>query len=310
MKYVYVEHEDIKHFSENMLVNANVYQVSHGKLQSFRKSLVLEHSTLFYRQTAASLVANYSTVSQQYLIVLPLLDTMVNGKDLTLEQLFVIGPNEIIHHAIPEGFQTFGIGFSHQQASRYLSDRLLELISDAAEAIRANKIKLPFIAEFKSRSIRLYEDLYAIREQATAETIAEYEKSLFLLIEQLFSPLLKQTRLKNYLNSSRRNIVSRAIEYIVDNDLTDVPVQELASKCYCSMRSLEYAFKSIYQITPKQFLSLRRLHIVREKIKAQEFASLKDLMSHIGVSNPGRFSAQYFKLFGEYPRETWSRYKA
>lgn len=310
MKYIYVEHEDIKHFSENMLVNANVYQITYGQLQSFRKSLVLDNCTLFYRQSAGSLVANYSNVAQQFLIVLPLLDSMVNGKELTLEQLFLIGPNEVIHHAIPEGFQTFGIGFSYQQASRYLSDKLLQAIGDGAEAIRSNKIKLPFMAEFKERSIKLYEQLYALRDKASAEEIAELEKSLFALIEQLFTPLLKHTKLKSYLNSSRRNIVSRAIEHIVDNDLTDIPVNELADKCYCSMRSLEYAFKSIYKITPKQFLSVRRLHIVREKIKDQEFASLKDLMSHIGVSNPGRFSAQYFKLFGEYPRETWSRHKA
>ena len=310
MKYIYVEHEDIKHFSENMLVNANVYQITYGQLQSFRKSLVLDNCTLFYRQSAGSLVANYSNVSQQFLIVLPLLDSMVNGKALTLDQLFLIGPNEVIHHAIPEGFQTFGISFSQQQAAKYLSENLLQAISDGAEAVRSNKIKLPFIAEFKEQAIALYEKLYAVRDKISADDIAQHERALFELIEKLFTPLLKHSKLKSYLNSSRRNIVSRAIEHIVDNDLTDIPVNELADKCYCSMRSLEYAFKSIYKITPKQFLSVRRLHIVREKIKDQEFASLKDLMSHIGVSNPGRFSAQYFKLFGEYPRETWSRHKA
>lgn len=309
MKYIYVEHEDIKHFSENMLVNANVYQTSYGQLQSFRKSLILDNCTLFYRQSAGALVANYSNRTQQFLIVLPLLDSMVNGKPLTLEQLFLIAPNEVIHQAIPEGFQTFGISFSAEQAALYLPANLLQAITDGAEGIRSNKIKLPFIAEFKGSVIELYEQLYALKDNVDAYDIAQYEQSLFALIERLFKPLLKHSKLKTYLNSSRRNIVSRAIEHIIDNDLTDIPIHELADKCYCSMRSLEYAFKSIYSMTPKQFLSVRRLHIVREKIKAQEFASLKDLMLHIGVSNPGRFSAQYFKLFGEYPRETWSRYK-
>lgn len=310
MKYIYVEHEDIEQFREHMFVDANVYQMSQGPLQAFRKSLVLDNVSLFYRQEGAAIVATCLNLPDQYLVSIPLLDIIVNGKELTMEQLFVIAPNEVIHHPIPEDFQAFGICFSKKQAQRYLSSDLLNAISKNSEAVRANKIALPFIAEFKANVIALYEELFEKRELLNAEQISEYEKQLFLLIEQLFSPLLQNSKSTGHFIGSRRNIVSRAIEYIIDNDIDDIPVQELADKCFCSMRSLEYAFKSIYQITPKQFLTIRRLHIVRGKIKAQEFVTLKDLMLDMGISNPGRFSAQYFKLFAEYPKETWSRFKA
>ena len=309
MKYIYVEHEDIEQFREHMFVDANVYQMSQGPLHAFRKSLILDNVSLFYRQEGAAIVATCLNLPDQFLLAIPLLDIIVNGKELTMEQLFVIAPDEVIHHPVPEDFQAFGICFTKNQALQYLSAELLQAITKNAEAIRANKIALPFIAEFKTRVIALYEDLFANREQVNAEQIADYEKTLFLLLEQLFAPLLHQSKGTGHFIGSRRNIVSRAIEYIVENDIDDIPVQELADKCYCSMRSLEYAFKSIYQITPKQFLTIRRLHIVRDKIKAQEFATLKDLMLDMGISNPGRFSAQYFKLFAEYPKETWSRFK-
>lgn len=310
MKYIYVEHEDTEHLREHMFVNASVYQMSKGPLHAFRKSLILEHVTLFYRQERAAIAAMYSSHPDQFVIAIPLLDIIINGRNLTTDQLFVIGPDEIIHHPGPEQFQMFGICFNYQQACKYLSPELLQAISSYSESIRANKVELPFISRFKSQCIDLYETLFANRELASKREIVEYEESIFALIEKLFTPLLDVTKPSSQFTGSRRNIVSRAIEHIVDNDITDIPVQEWADKCYCSMRSLEYAFKSIYKITPKQFLSIRRLHIVRSKIKSQEFASLKDLMSHIGVSNPGRFSAQYFNLFGEYPKQTWSRYKS
>ena len=292
-----------------MFVDASVYQMSKGPLHAFRKSLVLEHVSLFYRQERAALVATCSSQADQFLIAIPLLDIVVNGRDLTTDHLFVIGPDETIHHPVPEQFQTFGICFTYQQAVKYLSPELLQAISNYSEEIRAHKIELPYISEFKRRSIDLYEQLFAVRENISKAEITEREEVLFGLIERLFSPLLMLSKPRSQRNGSRKNIVSRAIEHIVENDITDIPVQEWADKCYCSMRSLEYAFKTMYQITPKQFLSIRRLHIVRGKIKAQEFGSLKDLMSHIGVSNPGRFSAQYFNLFGEYPKQTWSKHK-
>ncbi len=309
MKYIYVEHDDIEQFSEHMFVDANVYQMSQGPSIGFRKSLVLENTTLFYRQESAALLATCSSLPDQFLIAIPLLDIVVNGRELTMEELFVIGPDEIIHHPIPEDFQAFGICFTREQASQYLSPELLDVITSNAEAIRTNKVALPFIAEFKAEAVTLFERLFAIREIASRQQIMDYEKALFGLIERLFSPLLQNNKNRGHFNGSRRNIVSRAIDYIVENELDDISVQELADKCYCSMRSLEYAFKSIYQITPKQYLSVRRLHIVRDKIKSQEFTNLKDLMLDMGISNPGRFSAQYYKLFGEYPRETWRRFK-
>ena len=253
MKYIYVEHEDIEQLREHMFVDANVYQMSQGPLHAFRKSLILNNVSLFYRQESAALVATCLNLPEQFLVAIPLLDIIVNGKELTVEQLFVIAPDEIIHHPVPEDFQAFGICFTKDQALQYLPAELLMAISKNAEAIRANKIALPFIVEFKSKVIELYEEIFANRESITAEQSQEHEKALFKLVEELFWPLLQHAKTSSHFIGSRRNIVSRAIEYIVENDVDDIPVQELADKCYCSMRSLEYAFKSIYQTAQSSF---------------------------------------------------------
>jgi len=74
-------------------------------------------------------------------------------------------------------------------------------------------------------------------------------------------------------------------------------------------RSLEYAFRDTFDLTPLGFLKLRRLHSARHRLLLAEPADMavSDIAYHEGFYHLGRFAAAYRSSFGEYPSETLQR---
>src|SRR5215471_15238683 len=72
-------------------------------------------------------------------------------------------------------------------------------------------------------------------------------------------------------------------------------------------RTLLRAFQHYLQITPKRYLKLRQLNLVRRALNAQETSSATDIMADFGVTEFGRFANDYKRLFHELPSETLRR---
>ena len=72
-----------------------------------------------------------------------------------------------------------------------------------------------------------------------------------------------------------------------------------------SRRELEYAFRTVFDQSPRDFLHLLRLNAVRRALRrgAPGDTILRVLLDH-GFTHPGRFAADYRAIFGEQPSET------
>ena len=77
-----------------------------------------------------------------------------------------------------------------------------------------------------------------------------------------------------------------------------------------SARSLQYAFRDIYGMTPIQCFKARRLARARTLLrKAQpERGAVKRAALEVGATELGRFSVDYRSFFGESPSVTLSRH--
>lgn len=88
-----------------------------------------------------------------------------------------------------------------------------------------------------------------------------------------------------------------------DEPLTTV---ELARAIGVSHRTLNYAFKSVLDITPYSYLQLHRLNATHRELAIadpKEF-TVTSIALKWGFSHLGRFSKLYRNLFGEMPSET------
>lgn len=77
-------------------------------------------------------------------------------------------------------------------------------------------------------------------------------------------------------------------------------------RCLCiSPRKLEYCFKDVLGMSPRQYLRAARLNGVRRELRRGHGArGIADVASHWGFWHMSDFAADYKRLFGELPSQT------
>ena len=73
-----------------------------------------------------------------------------------------------------------------------------------------------------------------------------------------------------------------------------------------SERSLQYAFRDKFGLSPKAYLQSHRLNRVRKMLRTADPASvmIADLANEWGFWHMGQFAKDYRQVYGELPSET------
>lgn len=106
--------------------------------------------------------------------------------------------------------------------------------------------------------------------------------------------------------TQRRHGLERALEYLRDKDTFSLSVPLLSTLAGVSQRTLEYAFRETFNLTPLGFLRLKRLHRARRMLMTipRGEATVADIVCRNGFYELGRFATTYKGLFGELPSQT------
>ena len=106
--------------------------------------------------------------------------------------------------------------------------------------------------------------------------------------------------------SRRRRGFDRALEFFRETDGTSVTITELSEIAGVSSRTLEYAFRETFDLTPLGFLRLRRLHAARcELIAADPYrTTVTEIAYRNGFYHVARFAVSYRQRFAESPSQT------
>ncbi|TXL70555.1 helix-turn-helix domain-containing protein [Vineibacter terrae] len=107
----------------------------------------------------------------------------------------------------------------------------------------------------------------------------------------------------------RLPIVRRVTEFMHANLGEPLMTHDLCRAGRASERAVEYAFRDVCGIGPKQYLKMLRLNRVRRDLKAlpADVASVTQIAHQYGFWHMGHFSKDYRQLFGETPRQTRNR---
>ena len=96
----------------------------------------------------------------------------------------------------------------------------------------------------------------------------------------------------------------RAVAFIDDHAHEAVTVEEVCKASGVSWRTLDYAFREHFGVTPKQYLQAARLNAVRKELaRVGSPVKIADVANRWGFWHMGQFAADYRKLFGELPSE-------
>jgi len=115
----------------------------------------------------------------------------------------------------------------------------------------------------------------------------------------------KGSRSKPMMNR-RAMAISRALDYMEECSARDRNLVEMCEYTQVSQRTLEYAFKERFQMTPKSFMLASRLNRAKKALLNADPKNGKvhELAKQSGFRHMSQFSTDYRKLFGELPSET------
>jgi len=137
-----------------------------------------------------------------------------------------------------------------------------------------------------------------------ATVISEMELDL---VSKLVEAL--QTTPQSHGTPPEPRLRTRAIRSALDHieAHADVPpsVEEICRASGVSWRTLDYAFRDRFGVTPKRYLQALRLHQVRrEMLDADRPRPISEVAAHWGFWHMGQFAKDYRRQFGELPSET------
>jgi len=110
--------------------------------------------------------------------------------------------------------------------------------------------------------------------------------------------------------ATRGRALRLALDYI-EAHADDPPTMETVCRAArASVRTLEYAFRDRFGVTPKRYLQATRLHRVRRDLRRfGGHGSVSEIAARWGFWHMGQFAADYRRQFGELPSETVRRAK-
>ena len=110
----------------------------------------------------------------------------------------------------------------------------------------------------------------------------------------------------NELPPGRQRIVGDIIEHLWTIEPSQLTIPDLCRIASVSQRTLEYAFKETFGITPRTFLRYQRFHAVRRQLLVSRNGkkTVAQIAFDHGFYELGRFAGEYRRLFGELPSQT------
>lgn len=97
----------------------------------------------------------------------------------------------------------------------------------------------------------------------------------------------------------------KALELIGDQHAEPLRLEELSRAVNVSWRTLDYAFREHYGMTPKSYLTAVRLNKARKALLVAEPGdTVEGIAARWGFFHPSRFATRYREQFGELPSQT------
>lgn len=108
---------------------------------------------------------------------------------------------------------------------------------------------------------------------------------------------------------NRARLVRHARNWMHDHLEENIRMEDVCLALHVSRRELEYAFRTVHDQSPRDYLQTLRLNAIRRVLLRVENneASIIDVAQAHGMTHLGRFAAHYRSLFGESPSVTLRR---
>jgi AraC family ethanolamine operon transcriptional activator len=128
-----------------------------------------------------------------------------------------------------------------------------------------------------------------------------------VLLKLLVESLSGTSQIKGYI-CSRDKLVKKIADFLQQNKFERLKIQDLVQFSGVNERTLQYAFKATYGISPMDFIKRTRLHAVCRELRMHKYSSIADIANRYHFWHMGQFAADFKKIYGLLPAEYRNRW--
>jgi AraC family ethanolamine operon transcriptional activator len=304
-------HFEIEDYLKNMAeFDMEVTQLSPGKFVCCQKELTLPKLIIGYRFVNTSLLHHSCLKQDCFYIIIPKGNSgmSVNGQKILLNQPLIYTLEQEVISCIPDNSYNLYIIIPTAELAKYFDkDKIEKFKKSSTQQSSAKKIFLQSESN-QNNLCSLIEALLKRSELLSNQAVLDNQETIIELLCDFLILNLPLPQKNNISQKSRLAIVNRALKHIHKSITINITSPYLAEVSFCSLRSLEYAFKSVLNMRPKQYLIKRRLQLINSTLKSNRKVLISDTMKNFGILNQGRFAQDYFKFYNEYPHQTRNVY--
>ena len=228
--------------------------------------------------------------------------------DICGDMLFIFPPDAELYSVTQPDFDVFALSLSEETLNQTCHSFELPdfcKLVDGKEVFNCNPQSM----------LQLRQWLQKTALDLSISTPAENSNILLKRLEEELARRLVTTLAESrepILKSAirrRDTALKTALDFIIESDKPVTSVQELCIATHVSERTLEYAFRERFGLTPKTFTLTHRLNNVRKALTYadSDIDRIYEIAGHHGFFHMGQFSSDYKRLFGELPSEALSR---
>lgn len=234
-------------------------------------------------------------------------DSCFHGVEVRPGVLICNTPGEAIDGRIAPGFRSASLNLP--SALWEHCRRLAGVESRSLRGVRAYQLSPAVYAWIESRLQDTRESLRAAVTPAAAHRAASEAREFVIDVGTMAWELASEPERPRDSRHNRARLARRAEEWMRARLSEPWQVSDLCLALRVSRREIEYAFRTNFDTSPREFALALRLNAVRRALQnpAGEECSVSRVALDYGITHFSRFSANYRALFGENPSETRRR---
>lgn len=307
-KMKYVECNSIDVYIDNLKeLNLEVTQVDKGRFFSKKKNLKLPLIEINHWRINTSILYHVALAQDKVNLSFPIerQSQKIDGKVFGSDSILAILPDEDLLVLHPKMVETIDFLIPFTVLQDYYKYQNFTDILTLVKSLR-NKTTFSNSENLKIKQLIKYTlSVIGLVSQWNYQAAIDAQDTILLNIFEILGEYCGQKTINS--PKHRAAVVKRAIADIHKEPKSNLTIVELSNNCFCSIRTLEYSFKSILGCSPKAYIIKRRLNLIKHEIKHSPEKSISRIAIDFGVVNAGRFSNDYFMYFGEYPSDTRNR---
>lgn len=313
-KQVFFLHQQFNDF-EAFCENAHRWDLDYQQLDcgNFSSELLMfgNATTLFVRSRLGRCLIQKGTSPSGLitfgLLANPGISMHWRGIDVYGDRLVIFPPGGELHGITQSDFDIFALSLSEETLNR--SCHALELpefrkLVDGNEVFNCHPQSILLLRRWLQQTASdLTNNIPAANNICMQQLEEELARHLVATLAESRGPVYKPAMRK-------RDMALRvAVDYIIESDSPVMSVQELCAVSNVSERTLEYAFREHFGLSPKTFTLTHRLNNVRKILRYADSDAdrIHEIAGLHGFFRSGQFAADYNRLFGELPSETLRR---